>query len=1021
MTDQFKSNYRNKPQKGFLTLLLMAFALAVQAQTVSVSGKVADATGPLLGVSIIVKGTTTGTATDFDGNYTLDGVDSNATLVFSYVGYLTQEVAVAGRSVINITLQEDLAQLDEVVVVGYGTMERANVTGAISTVEMEEVAKAPVVNVVESLRGQVAGVQISRNTGQPGSPPVLKIRGNNSLGASTNGGTNLDTVNQPIIVVDGVPLVGGNMAEFNPDDIESINILKDAASASIYGSSGANGVVLITTKSGKKGKTQITVNSSSGFVSLAQRPDIMTGDEFVKFRIDVNQNSSSGAQYFPNTLGLDPIEYANYIEGNQVDWMDEVARTGVQNNVGLTVSGGTEKTTFYLNGDFFRESGPLVASDYKRFSVRFNGDLQATDWLKIGARVQLSKSFADQRTAIVGFGNGGVPALSALVESSPYGNLYDEDGNYSKFATTDLFAVNPLHKFNESELDVNITRSYVNPYVNIDIAEGLDYTLNTFAEDRREFLGRFQSTNFTDGADNLAQIRERQQVTYLIDNILSYKKDFGKHGFDVALIYGMQKSEWTEVNSQATRTAADELGYWGLGTAPQELQSTGVNTSDWAKSYLAGRLGYNYDGRYSATLTLRRDVSNKFIGDNRVGYFPSAAFAWNAHNEAWWFGGDTFSNFKVRLSYGELGNDNIPSFSYQANTNAVLIPPADAETGLIPGNVAGNPDIKWETSKQFNVGVDFGFFNSRVNGSVEVYNTKTTDVLLYQRIPAALNNGYEFYPSNIGETENSGVEVGLRGDIIRTEDFSWNMGVNWATSKSKIIRLNELGEDGEPLDDIDNGWFIGQDFQEIYGFEYLGVWQIGETPDVTNLGAVPQPGDPKIRDTNGDGNVDFEDRTFLGNPTPDWYGGINNVFRYKGLELSVLFEFVEGVKRINSIYNSYNSARQNRININYWTPDNPTNDYPRVGEGSAMTPGGTFYNSIFLEDASFVSLRNVSLSYSLPSEMLDRTFLNGLTLSVSGNNLKYWTDYTNAYSPEITNTDQYPISKTWVMGIKLTF
>ena len=1022
MTNNLLLKAKHKTYWFYGFMLLFLFSVSANAQDVTVNGEVTDVNGmPLPGVNVIVQGTSTGASTDFDGLYSINAA-SNAVLEFSYLGYITQTKTVNGSLQINIVLQEDVSQLDEVVVIGYGTMERANVTGAITTVDVQEISKAPVANVVESLRGQVAGLQVTRTSGQPGSAPTFKVRGNNSLGASASGGARLDQVNQPIIVVDGVPLSGGNMAEFNSDDIESINILKDAAAASIYGSSGANGVVLITTKSGKKGKTLIQLSTSVGFSDLVQTPNVMTGDEHVKFGTDIFINNNPGVT--PTALDAfyngDPIAYSNYIAGKEVNWLDQVTRSGLQNNVGLTASGGSDLGSFYLNGSYFSDAGPLVASGYKRYSIRFNGDINVSDKIKIGARVQLSKSFSDQRTRIVGFGNDGIPSLSALTQSNPYGNLRDEDGSFAKFATTDLFAVNPLHKFNESELDVDVTRSYINPYVNIELAEGLTYTMNSFAEQRNEFLGRFQSENFTDNEDNLAQIRTRETTTYLLDNIISYKKNFGDHGFNATLIYGIQQSEWTERNDVARKTAADQLGYWGIGTAPAESQTIAVNSSDWGKSYIAGRLGYNYGGKYSATFTLRRDSSSRFLGDNRTGYFPSASAAWNVHSEDWWFGGDALSQFKVRLSYGELGNDNIDPFSYQANTFKTSIPPDLTSTGLIPGTVAGNPDLKWETSKQINIGLDFGLLNNRISGTLEMYNTKTEDVLIYRTIQGALNNGYTLFPSNIGETENEGIEVSLRGDVIDTENFTWNMGVNWATSKSTIVRLNEVGVNGEPLDDVANGWFIGQDFQEIFDFEYIGVWQTGETPDVTTFGDTPEPGDPKFADINGDGNIDFDDRAFLGNPTPDWYGGINNVFTYKNWELSVLIEIVEGVKRVNGIYGNYSENRNNAIAIDYWTPNNPTNAYPHVGSGTALN-GGTFNNAILIEDASFISLRNVSLSYSLSEDWLDKTPIDNLTFSLRGNNLKYWTDYKNAYSPETTNTDQYPISRNWTFGVKVAF
>ncbi len=1004
---------------SWIMMLLLTYSSYAQ---MTVSGRVTDneTEEGLPGVTVLVKGSSTGTVTDIEGNYRFSVPEANATLVFSFVGFAPQEVEINGRQIVDVALSADIQALNEVVVVGYGTMERANVTGAISTVDVQEITKASVPNVVEAMRGQVAGLQIVRTGGQPGSGVTFKIRGNNSLGASASGGSNIDDVNQPIIVIDGVPLVGGNLAELNPADIESINVLKDAASASIYGSSGANGVILITTKNGRPGRTQIKASASTGIVNIAQRPNIMNGDEFLQFKFDAFKAGDATVPDPTVTSLLDMVEEQNYIAGNEVNWLDEVLRTGIQNNMGVEVSGGSAQGNFYLSGNYYGEKGPIEASDYKRFSTRFNANWNINDRITVGANVQLSKSFSDQRTRIVGFENNAVPSLSALVGTSPFGNLYDAEGNYSKFATEDLFAVNPLHKFNESEFDVNVTRAYINPNINIEIIDGLTYTLNTFAQTRMEFFGRYQSDNFTDDALNLAQVRESEEVNYLLDNILNYTREFGDHGVNATVIYGGQVNKWTRFEMNARNIAADELGYYGIHSAPAAQQTIGTNTSDWAKYYVATRLGYNYQGKYSATFTVRRDASSRFLGDNRYGIFPSASLAWNAQEESWWFGGNNFNMFKMRLSYGVMGNDNINPFSYQAGTYPTSIPGTE-NTGFRPGTTAGNKNLKWETSKQFNVGADFGLLASRITGSIEVYNTATKDVLLYQQIPAPLNNGYSQFPSNIGETANKGIELSLKAVAMESNDFSWTPSLNLAANRSTIEKLNETGPDGEPLDDISNGWFIGQDFREIYDFKYLGVWQADEVADatVTTFGNAPQAGDAKIDDVNGDGNIDFDDRTFIGNPTPSWYGGINNVITYKGFTLSVLFEAVMGVKRYNSIYGGYNSARGNTIAINYWTPDNPSNDYPRVGEGSPMS--GPFGAAIFTEDASFVSLRNISFSYNLPSKWVKKASLGGVTLSIRGNNLKYWTDYTNAYSPEITNTDQYPVTKNWTAGLNVTF
>ncbi|NJB72245.1 TonB-linked SusC/RagA family outer membrane protein [Saonia flava] len=1000
-------------RKWHFLFFFLVLTYSLSAQDVSVSGTVTDDSNfPLAGVSVVVKGTATGTTTNFDGLYTIT-VPSNATLQFSYLGFVAQEVAVNGRSSVNIAMIEDTQLLDEVVVVGYGTMERANVTGAITTVDVEEVAKVPVPNVVESLRGQVAGLQVTRTSGTPGSSPTFKIRGNNSLGASTSGSDLIDQNNTPLIVVDGVPLVNQSLSEFNTDDIESINILKDAGSASIYGTSGANGVVLITTKSGRAGRARVQVTTSTGFVDLVQTPDVMTGDQLLKTFIDISKAGDPNAPNPATILGLfdATVEYPNYIAGKEINWHDQVTRTGIQNTAGITFTGGSELGTFYLAGNMYNETGPIDGADYKRYSFRFNGELNVNDWFKMGSRVQFSKSKADQRAIELDL------TLNAAIQTSPYGNLYDEDGNFTKFTTEDRFAINPLHQLKEGLFDREVDRIYINPYIEMQLADGLTYNLNSFVEQRDEFTGEFRSSQFTDGANSEGEIQDTETTTYLLDNILTYKKNWGDHGINANFVFGFQQFEWRRSIMFGENTASDELGYMGIGSAPQAMERFELQSDDWGKLYLASRLGYNYGGKYSLTLTLRRDTSSKFEGDNRVGWFPSAALAWNAHAEDWWFGGDALNQLKFRFSYGELGNDNVPSFSSTAGSQLVTL--LDGTTAFRQNNVAGNKNIKWETSKQLNAGLDYGLFNNRISGSVEVYRTNTTDVLLFQNIPPALNNGFAFYPSNIGETKNEGIEASLKADVISTDDFGWTATVNWATSKNEIVSLNTTLSGTN--DDIDNGWFIGQDIREIYGFKYEGVYQLNETPAVTHFGNTPQPGDGKYADVNGDGNIDFDDRTFLGNPTPDWYGGFNNVFRYKDVELSVLLEAVQGVSRINGIYGSYNQTRGNSVYINYWTPENPTNDYPRVGDGSHLTNGGQFRNSIHVEDASFVALRNVSLSYSFPKKHLENTFLNDVRFSVRGNNLYYWTDYKNAYSPEQDNIGQYPISRNWSLGVNLTF
>ncbi|MCB0584622.1 MAG: TonB-dependent receptor [Phaeodactylibacter sp.] len=984
------------------------------AQNITISGTVSSEGEPLIGASVLIQGTTNGTVTDIDGSYSLSA-PADATLVISYTGYNTREVAIDGQTSLDVELTPGLV-LDEVVVVGYGTMERSNVTGSIVTVDVDELEKVPVPNVVEGLRGQVPGLRVSRTNGQPGSGITFRIRGTNSLGAAAG---DIDANNSPIIVVDGVPLADeGNLAELNPDDIASINILKDAAAASIYGSSGANGAVLITTKNGRAGKSQITVNASTGFVDLANRIDMMNGEQYVQYLID---SDIAGGNTDPSVNGfLDPVELKNYIAGKDVNWQDVLLRTGRQNRVGLSASGGNEKLRYYVNGDYYFEDGIVTRSNYERYSVRFNGDFSATDWLEIGMRVQLSKSFADETAnAITEFNiNDGFAPFIPISNNTPLGDVYNADGTPTKFVKNDQFQINPLHRYNESLLDRFVTRSYVNPYINIKILDGLKYTLNTYAEDREVFYGRFWSTNYADGTPSEAQITEDKGITYLMDNILNYDKRFGVHGINATAVYGIQTFDSRRSDTQAENIPTDLLNYNAIGYALSEDTQYDWYRDDWGKVYYVGRLGYSYDDRYSLTLTMRRDGSSKFGPNNRWGTFPSASLAWNVHNEA--FMGDNLFNFlKARLSYGVMGNDRFQTYFYRAGTNNVqLILGNETFNGFGLANEASNPNLKWETSEQLNFGVDFGLWANRISGSVDVYKTNTSDLLLFETIIGVVNNGYTRFASNVGETESKGIDIGLRARAYEARDFSWDINANWAMDRNKIVRLSQTSTDanGNPIDNPANGWFIGEDIREIYNYDVIGIWQTNEADEAASWGAAP--GDPKINDINGDGVITSDDRTFLGNPTPSWYGGLNNTFSYKGLELSVLFEVVQGVTRVNNYIGAY-SGRNNQVAIDYWTPDNPSNRWPRVGAGNALS-GGLFSDALKIQDASFVSLRNVSLGYRLPASIMDRLPVSEASFYVRGNNLKYWTNYEYAFSPE-SSIGSYPVTRVWLFGTKIVF
>jgi TonB-linked SusC/RagA family outer membrane protein len=977
---------------------------------ITITGKITDETGASMpGLNIVEKGTNNGVLSADDGSYIITVSSPGSVLVFSFVGYLSREVAVGNQTVVDIAMVPDIQSLAEVVVIGYGSMDRSNVTGAISSVRADDINKIPIPNVVEALRGQVAGVRVTRGSGQPGSGIDFLIRGKKSIGEDNDG----INENEPLIVIDGVPTTGGNIDEINPADIASIDILKDAAAASIYGTSGANGVILITTKNGLKGKPSFSVNASYGITELTQLPVMFNALEYVQLKMDAAEGAGR-----PNTMEdvlVDPVELANWNAGKEINWHNLVLRQGNVRNAGISLSGGSEKFNYYMNGDAYLEKGIVPHTNYNRYSLRLNSDYSPYKFLKAGVKVQLSRSTADET------GNSAVlyqenPDFTDFIGNSPLGRIYDENGDLVRTVKGDQFQYNPLFMYRESMADRIISRNYLNPYLEFTIIKGLTYTINGFIEQRNEEFKRFTTDKYNDGAYSTMKLDNVESNTYLLDNILNYKRIFlDKHSFDATFVYGFQTFNSSTISANVQNDQGelfDLLGYYSMPTLASSLDPL-----EWGKLYYVGRVGYGYDSRYNLTLTMRRDGSSKFGENNKWGNFPSVSFAWNASNESFLENNTTISLLKYRISYGVMGNDRIADYRYISLTgNANYSFNGVGYTGKTTNNF-GNQSIKWEESKQFNTGIDFGLLSNRISGTFDYYNTRTTDLLLPEIIP--ITTGFRTTISNVGETKNWGLEVNLKSRILDGA-FKWEVNVNWAKDKNEIVKLNRASVDaeGNPVDDVANGWFIGQDIDVIYDFDFVGIYQLGEEelaaskhPDRRNYGA----GDPKIRDVNGDTIITFADQTFLGSPTPSWYGGLKNTFSYKGLELSVLFETVQGVERINYFYGSL-VGRDNGVKVNYWTPRNPSNEFPQPN----VTGTYAYENAVRLRDASFVALRNVSLQYTLPQSLLKKTPVQSISFYIRGNNLKYFTDYKDSYSPESVY-GAFPTVKTWSFGTNIIF
>ncbi len=977
-----------------------------------ITGTITDKDGnPLPGVNIVEKGTSNGSITNNDGNYTISVSSSAAELVFSFVGYLTEEVQVGSQTKIDFSLIENIEELEDVIVVGYGSMERTNVTGAISTIKTDELNKAPVPNLIEAMRGQVAGVRMARTSGLPGSGVEFFIRGKNSLNNS----------NEPLIVIDGVPSTGGNLAEINPNDIESVNILKDAAAASIYGVHGANGVILVTTKDGQSGKPTLNVNFSRGYTDMVNKPRLMNAEEFVQLKIDaaVGGNRPSTVEDVLN----DAVEYANYTDSTgikEIDWHDELLRIGKITNAGVSLSGGTDKVTFYMSGNAYLEDGIVQHTSFDRYSFRLNADYKPFKFLNLGARVQLSKTLADE-TGNAAVWYQGAADFTDFIGNTPLGRIRNENNELVPTVKSDQFDYNPFFKYQESKTDRTNSRYLINPYIEFNLVKGLTYRINASIEQRAEKFGRFTSSRYRwstlndEPGNNTMENTMALPVSYLLDNILTFDKEFGKHKLNITLVYGFQTWTSDSLKTSGEGSPTDLLSYNSIDGTLSDFRDITMATDEWANVYYVGRFRYSYDRRYNFTGTLRRDGSTVFGENYRWGVFPSVSFAWNINNESF-MDNVPIETLKYRISWGKMGNDQIGTYGYIANTrNRAYSFSGNNVSGLTPSNLP-NPDLHWETSQQFNTGLDFGLLNNRLFGSIDVYKNKTVELILDKLIPSV--TGYTKIISNIGETENKGVEVDLDYRIL-DGDFKWNVNVNWAKDQNKIIRLNDTRDaDGNPIDDEANGWFIGQDIDVLYEYDFIGIYQYGEEEEASRLHwTIPSygPGYPKIRDIDGNDTINFEDQTFLGSPTPDWYGGIRNTFSYKGFELTVLIEAVQGVTKINKFYGLLTS-RGNEIKVDYWTPENPSNEFP---EPNVMGPY-YFSDAVRVRDASFIALRNVSLSYNLPQKLLQKIKVSNLQVYIRGNNLKYWTAYKDAYSPE-TVLGAYPITKVWTFGTNITF
>ena len=992
----------------------MAFPLPTMAeqavqnvqQAGVVKGQVTDKNGDgVIGATVKVKDAQAGTVTDYNGNFSLN-VQKAGTLVVSYIGYLTKEIAFTPGQMLNITIEEDATALDEVVVVGYGVQKKSDVTGSVTSINKDRLSKLPVTNVLQAVQGAAAGVTISQGSSIPGDAPSALVRGRNSINAGTG----------PYIVVDGIPISksGGSLNDINPGDIESMEILKDASATAIYGTNGANGVILITTKHGKEGKPSVSYNGYIGFENFAHKMDYCNGAQITqRYKDYVAQNPGE-------TMYNDFVKNQNEAEaqaaGRETDWLyDMVSQTGIIQDHNVTVNGGAEKIKYFISGDYMSQKGVLKGFNYKRYSLRMNIDADVTNYLKIGTNSYIVSHNRD----------GGRVNFMMAEAMSPYGKVYEDDGSYCIYPMyTESLFFNPMRDINQDherrQWNINL-----NAYAELNFGNiwkpltGLTYKFNfgySFVPKRENYYNGAEQND----PNGYGYIFNAETQSRTVENILTYAKDIKKHHFDITLLYASSRKKYHDNTATGAKFINDELLWHNLGGGGTQ---TAKSYTDLYKTVSQmGRLNYSYDSRYLFTFTVRRDGSSVFGADNKYGTFPSIALGWNIANEKFMEKADWLNNLKLRLSYGKAGNEAIGVYETLAKmSNAALTMDGQSATALYPSSRMGNSGLGWETTKTFNIGIDFGFLNNRINGNIDFYTSTTTDLLLQRNLPKV--SGYSNVYMNMGKTANKGLEITINSKNIVTKDFTWGTNLVWSWNKNEIKDLY-----GDEKSDIGNRWFIGEPISVIYDYEMVGIWQKDEIErgDHLNWDPQAQPGDVKLRDVNGDGKIDpNDDKTIQGQTTPKWIGGLTNTFTYKNLSLSIFIQTVQGLKRNNSLLGTASDEmgrRNSPTEIGYWSESNPSNEFRSLSKTSNRWGYG------FPCDASFTRIKDVTLSYQFPAQIINALRISALTVYASARNLATFTSW-KGWDPEADITQRgwggyennYPMTKSYVFGLNVTF
>ncbi|WP_226332637.1 SusC/RagA family TonB-linked outer membrane protein [Echinicola marina] len=1008
-----KTKWLNKSLKGMMighlkkVTMMILFVICAKfsfAQS-NITGKVISGEDeqPIPGVTVLVKGTANGTVTDLDGNYSISVPDaSTSELSFSFVGYITKSVAINNQSQINITLEPDVAQLDEVVVVGYGETKKKDLTGSVVSMGSESIKETNKVNAFQAMQGQVAGVNIQAADNKPGGGFNVRIRGSNTINANETveqGGFNPGQ--NPLFVVDGIFV--NDISFLNPADIERMDVLKDASATAIYGSRGSNGVVIIETKKGSEGKMTVQYDNYIGVKQAYNIPDMLQGEEFVEYFKDAVVGNFYASGNFD--VSRDDVDLADYMRPNElenianndyVNWIDLVKHNGMQQNHTLSLNGGNSKTVYGIGVAYTQDEGTFEGEDYERYTIRGNLSSKLSDYVSLSMSNYASFSIRNE---------GSREGLRSAYRLRPTGSPYDENGDPQFFPLEgETFITNPLFEPDNITRETR-TLNYlsnlslaVTPVKNLKISS--NFSPNIEFNRYGEYRGRYAKSTSGNIENRRADVTNGNRISYTWDNIVNYKWEASEdHIINATFVYSLFMDRYENYRMQRRNFNTDDYLFYNID-AGSDIRNVESGFSKQTLESYTGRINYAFRDKYLLTLTGRYDGSSILAEDNKWAFFPSAAFAWRVIDEGFMGQQNLFDELKLRISYGQTGNNGAGGGLRPLGSQSLI---GNGFTNL-GGNVTqtafvsslANQNLTWEKTKEINFGLDFGFFNNRLYGSLDIYNRKNTGIIFFRPTPTV--TGFTGVFENVGEATNKGIELGLNSVNFDGKDFKWTTSLNFAMNKNEVTKL--YGDLNEILFGVQAGSFIhrvGEPVGSIYAYKFDGIWQLDETEEAQSYGQ--QPGQVKVKDINNDGQIDADDRTVLGANMPDWTGGISNTFNYKNWDFTFFVRTSQGAISPSYFHISHSGgfdatpARFNSLKTNYWTPDNPSNEWYQPSNN------GPFAEALTYHDVSFVKVGYITLGYNFDNAVLEALKIGSLRLYFTAQNPFTFTQY-EGWDPE---------------------